>query len=53
MGLDSAFASANTSPMVNYQERLSRTFGALGDQTRRAILARLERHGGVSYEFTP
>jgi DNA-binding transcriptional ArsR family regulator len=34
--------------MVKYRERLSRTFGALGDPTRRAILARLERHGGVS-----
>ena len=29
--------------MVNYRERLSRTFAALGDRTRRAILARLER----------
>ncbi len=29
--------------MVNYQERLTRTFAALGDPTRRAILAQLER----------
>ncbi len=29
--------------MVNYQDRLGRTFAALGDQTRRAILAHLER----------
>jgi DNA-binding transcriptional ArsR family regulator len=29
--------------MVNYQVRLSRTFAALVDPTRRAILARLER----------
>src|SRR5215475_5788327 len=34
--------------MVNYSERLSRTFAALVDPTRRAILARLEREGGVS-----
>ena len=29
--------------MVNYHERLDRTFAALVDPTRRAILARLER----------
>ncbi len=29
--------------MVNYQEQLSRTFAALVDPTRRAILAKLER----------
>jgi DNA-binding transcriptional ArsR family regulator len=34
--------------MVNYHERLNRTFGALGDPTRRAILARLEREGAAS-----
>ncbi|MBM3550128.1 MAG: helix-turn-helix transcriptional regulator [Alphaproteobacteria bacterium] len=34
--------------MVNYQERLDRTFAALVDPTRRAILARLEREGGVT-----
>lgn len=34
--------------MVNYQERLDRTFAALVDPTRRAILARLERSGDVS-----
>ncbi|HEX3674138.1 MAG TPA: metalloregulator ArsR/SmtB family transcription factor [Rhizomicrobium sp.] len=33
--------------MVNHQERLDRTFAALGDPTRRAILARLEREDGV------
>ena len=34
--------------MVNYHERLNRTFAALGDPTRRAILARLERADGAS-----
>ena len=34
--------------MVNYEARLERTFAALVDPTRRAILARLEREGGVS-----
>lgn len=34
--------------MVNYHERLDRTFSALVDPTRRAILARLEREDGVS-----
>jgi DNA-binding transcriptional ArsR family regulator len=34
--------------MVNYQERLDRTFAALVDPTRRAILARLEREDGTS-----
>jgi DNA-binding transcriptional ArsR family regulator len=34
--------------MVNYQGRLDRTFAALVDPTRRAILARLERKGGAS-----
>src|SRR4051812_27971774 len=34
--------------MVNYSERLNRTFAALGDPTRRAILARLESEGGAS-----
>lgn len=29
--------------MVNHRDRLGRTFAALGDPTRRAILARLER----------
>jgi len=29
--------------MVNYQAKLDRTFAALGDATRRSILARLER----------
>jgi DNA-binding transcriptional ArsR family regulator len=34
--------------MVNYCEQLDRTFAALLDPTRRAILARLEREEGVS-----
>ncbi len=34
--------------MVNYNGRLDRTFAALVDPTRRAILARLEREDGVS-----
>jgi DNA-binding transcriptional ArsR family regulator len=34
--------------MVNYQERLTRTFAALVDPTRRAILAQLERKQGAS-----
>jgi DNA-binding transcriptional ArsR family regulator len=34
--------------MVNYYNRLDRTFAALVDPTRRAILARLERQDGAS-----
>jgi DNA-binding transcriptional ArsR family regulator len=35
--------------MVKYQSTgLSRTFGALGDETRRRMLLRLEREGNVS-----
>src|SRR5580700_5392557 len=34
--------------MVNYQKRLDRTFAALVDPTRRAILAHLERKDGAS-----
>jgi DNA-binding transcriptional ArsR family regulator len=34
--------------MVNYESRLNHTFAALGDPTRRAILARLEREDGLS-----
>jgi DNA-binding transcriptional ArsR family regulator len=34
--------------MVNYQERLNRTFAALVDPTRRAILSQLERDGEAS-----
>jgi DNA-binding transcriptional ArsR family regulator len=34
--------------MVNYTGRLDRTFAALVDPTRRAMLARLEREGGAS-----
>lgn len=34
--------------VVNYHEQLDRTFAALVDPTRRAILARLEREDGAS-----
>ena len=34
--------------MVKYHEQLDRTFAALVDPTRRAILARLEREDGAS-----
>ena len=34
--------------MVNYQKRLDRTFAALVDPTRRAILAQLERKDSAS-----
>jgi DNA-binding transcriptional ArsR family regulator len=34
--------------MVNYQARLDRTFAALVDPTRRAILGSLQRRGGES-----
>jgi DNA-binding transcriptional ArsR family regulator len=34
--------------MVNYQQRLDRTFAALVDPTRRAILAHLERKESAS-----
>jgi DNA-binding transcriptional ArsR family regulator len=34
--------------MVNYEAQLDRTFAALVDPTRRAILAKLEREGGAS-----
>jgi DNA-binding transcriptional ArsR family regulator len=34
--------------MVNYTEQLNRTFAALVDPTRRAILARLERDDGAT-----
>ena len=34
--------------MANYSEQLDRTFAALVDPTRRAILTRLEREHGVS-----
>ena len=34
--------------MVNYLQRLDRTFAALVDPTRRAILSRLEREKSVS-----
>jgi DNA-binding transcriptional ArsR family regulator len=34
--------------MVKYDERLDRTFAALVDPTRRAILARLEREESAS-----
>jgi DNA-binding transcriptional ArsR family regulator len=34
--------------MVNYSERLNRTFAALVDPTRRAILAKLEREDSAT-----
>jgi len=34
--------------MVNYQQRLDRTFAALVDPTRRAILAQLERNASAT-----
>ncbi len=34
--------------MVNYQQRLDRTFAALVDPTRRAILAQLERKSSAT-----
>jgi DNA-binding transcriptional ArsR family regulator len=34
--------------MVHYHQQLDRTFAALSDPTRRAILARLERQDGAS-----
>jgi DNA-binding transcriptional ArsR family regulator len=34
--------------MVNFRQRLDRTFMALADPTRRAILAQLERRDGAS-----
>jgi DNA-binding transcriptional ArsR family regulator len=34
--------------MVNYQARLDRTFAALVDPTRRAILAKLEREDAAT-----
>ena len=34
--------------MVNHEQQLDRTFAALVDPTRRAILARLEREDGAS-----
>ena len=34
--------------MVNYRDQLDRTFAALVDPTRRAILTRLEREDGAS-----
>jgi DNA-binding transcriptional ArsR family regulator len=49
MGLDSVFASADPSPYGEVSAEAEPHLGALGDPTRRAILARLERHGGVSY----
>jgi DNA-binding transcriptional ArsR family regulator len=48
-GLTSRAARSILHHMVNYSSaRLDRTFAALVDPTRRAILARLERRGGAS-----
>jgi DNA-binding transcriptional ArsR family regulator len=40
--------AAILSKMVNYQQRLDRTFAALVDPTRRAILAQLERKASAT-----
>src|SRR3546814_8318195 len=37
-----------SSDLVNYNQTLDQTFAALGDPTRRAILARLEREGSAT-----
>jgi DNA-binding transcriptional ArsR family regulator len=42
------FSKFILSYMVNYKARLDRTFTALVDPTRRAILAQLERRDGAS-----
>ena len=47
-GVDSQPFLTILSYMVNYHERLGRTFSALVDPTRRAILARLEREESAS-----
>jgi DNA-binding transcriptional ArsR family regulator len=47
-GLTASPFRSRLSYMVNYNERLDRTFAALVDPTRRAILARLEREDGAS-----
>jgi DNA-binding transcriptional ArsR family regulator len=47
-GVDSQPFRLIVSYMVNYNERLDRTFAALVDPTRRAILARLKREDGAS-----
>jgi DNA-binding transcriptional ArsR family regulator len=47
-GLTGGLFKSILSYMVNYNERLDRTFAALVDPTRRAILARLEREDGLS-----
>jgi DNA-binding transcriptional ArsR family regulator len=47
-GLTARFARQTLHRMVNYEIQLDRTFAALVDPTRRAILARLEREGGAS-----
>jgi DNA-binding transcriptional ArsR family regulator len=47
-GVDSQPFLPILSDMVNYHERLGRTFSALVDPTRRAILARLEREESAS-----
>lgn len=42
-------AAITVNSMVNFQSPvLDRTFAALADPTRRALLARLDEHGGVS-----
>ena len=47
-GLTTRFAQQTLHCMVNYDVQLDRTFAALVDPTRRAILGRLERGGSAS-----
>ena len=47
-GLTTILGSLTVHHMENYSARLDRTFAALGDPTRRAILACLERQTGAT-----
>jgi DNA-binding transcriptional ArsR family regulator len=47
-GLQNRLARQTLHQMVNYQDQLNRTFAALVDPTRRAILGRLEQEDGIS-----
>jgi DNA-binding transcriptional ArsR family regulator len=48
-GLDAFFIAAILNHMVKYDEQmLDRTFAALADPTRRALLARLRKQDGIS-----
>src|SRR5260370_31957651 len=47
--LDVSFFAAILNHMVKYNDQaLDRTFAALADQTRRALLARLRKQNGIS-----